>query len=172
MEPNCVDDAMEELTPDCFYNEKHRMIFVAMTHLVNSHVSIDPLTVSQQLKSEGNLEAIGGAVVLAQLSQKIGAAAHIEFYIKILRQKSIQRNLISAAYTILKSSFDESINVDNLIDVAQSEVYKATENGVRKDVQEIGSVITQAMTDIERLGCRPDSLHLTGSRWAGSHPTS
>ena len=54
VEPNCVDDAMEELTPDCFYNEKHRMIFVAMTHLVNSHVSIDPLTVSQQLKSEGS----------------------------------------------------------------------------------------------------------------------
>ena len=159
VEPNCVDDAMEELTSDCFYNEKHRMIFVAMTHLVNSHVSIDPLTVSQQLKSEGNLEAIGGAVVLAQLSQKIGAAAHIEFYIKILRQKSIQRNLISAAYTILKSSFDESINVDNLIDVAQSEVYKATENGVRKDVQEIGSVITQAMTDIERL---QDSTGLSG----------
>ena len=59
----------------------------------------------------------------------------------------------------MKSSFDESINVDNLIDVAQSEVYKATENGVRKDVQEIGSVITQAMTDIERL---QDSTGLSG----------
>ena len=68
VEPNCVDEAMEELTPGCFYNEKHRMIFESMMHLVNSHVSVDPLTVSQQLKTDGNLEAIGGPVVLAQLS--------------------------------------------------------------------------------------------------------
>lgn len=159
VEPNCVDEAMEELTPGCFYNEKHRMIFESMSRLVNTHVSIDPLTVSQQLRTDGNLEAIGGPAVLAQLSQKIGAAAHIEFYIKILRQKCIQRDLISASYTILKSAFDESINVDNLIDVAQSEVYKATENGVKKDVQEIGSVISQAMADIERL---QDTTGLSG----------
>ena len=159
VEPNCVDEAMEELTPGCFYNEKHRMIFESMMHLVNSHVSVDPLTVSQQLKTDGNLEAIGGPVVLAQLSQKIGAAAHIEFYIKILKQKCIQRDLITAAYTILKDSYDESINVDLLIDTAQTKVFDAIQNNVKKDVQEIGSVITQAMSDIERL---QDSTGLSG----------
>ena len=151
VEPNCVDDAMEELTPGCFYNEKHRMIFESMMHLVSSHVSIDPLTVSQQLRTDGNLEIVGGPVVLARLSEKIGAAAHIEFYIKILKQKSIQRDLISAAYTILKDAYDESINVDALIDTAQTKVFEAIKSGVKTGPKEIGAVITQAISDIERL---------------------
>ena len=96
IEPNCVDEAMEELTPACFYDEKHRMIFQAMTALVNEHTSIDLLTVTQKLKSQGNLELVGGPVVLARLSQKVGAAAHVEYYIRILKQKCIQRELITA----------------------------------------------------------------------------
>ena len=53
VEPNCVDEAMEELSPSCFYNEKHRLIFESMVRLVNGHTSIDLLTVSQQLKIDG-----------------------------------------------------------------------------------------------------------------------
>lgn len=74
IEPNCLDEAMEELTPSCFYSEKHRMIFEAMRSLNNEHVALDLLSVSQKLKAQGNLENIGGTVALAQLTQKIGAA--------------------------------------------------------------------------------------------------
>ena len=55
IEPNCIDEAMDELTPGCFYSEKHRMIFDAMRSLVNEHVALDLLSVSQRLKSMGNL---------------------------------------------------------------------------------------------------------------------
>ena len=64
IEPNCVDEAMDELSPSCFYSEKHRMIFEAMGSLNNEHVAIDLLSVSQKLKSQGNLEAVGGTIVL------------------------------------------------------------------------------------------------------------
>ncbi len=159
VEPNCVDEAMEELSPSCFYNEKHRLIFESMVRLVNGHTSIDLLTVSQQLKIDGNLEIVGGTVALAQLSQKIGAAAHIEFYIKILKQKCIQRELITASYAILKSAYDDTTNVDDLIDDAQTKVFAAIQNNVKKDVQDIGSVITKAINDIEAL---QDSTGLSG----------
>lgn len=151
VEPSCVDEAMEELSPSCFYSEKHRLIFEAMVSLVNEHSPIDLLTVSQKLKSNGNLEIAGGPVALAQLSQKVGAAAHIEVYIKILKQKSIQRELITASYDILKNSYDDATNVDDLIDMAQTKIFAAIQNNVKKDVQEIGSVINQAITDIENL---------------------
>lgn len=151
IEPNCVDEAMEELSPSCFYDPKHRMIFEAMVTLVNEHVALDLLSVSQKLSALGNLEEIGGAVTLANYSQKIGAAANIEFYIKILKQKCIQRDLITASFDILKSSYDDSVNVDELIDKAQNKVYSAIQNNVKKDVQEIGSVIRVAMDDIERM---------------------
>ncbi len=134
IEPNCVDEAMDELSPSCFYSEKHRMIFEAMTALTSEHIALDLLSVSQKLKSSGNLEAVGGTIALAQLSQKIGAAAHIEYYIRILKQKHIQRELITASYDILKSSYDESTNVDDLIDMAQTKVFSAIQNNVKRDV--------------------------------------
>ena len=159
IEPNCVDEAMDELSPSCFYSEKHRMIFEAMSSLNNEHVAIDLLSVSQKLKSQGNLEAVGGTIVLAQLSQKIGAAAHIEYYIRILKQKCIQRELITASYDILKTSYDESVNVDDLIDTAQTKLFAAIQNNVKKDVQEIGKVINDALEDLQK---RQDSDGYSG----------
>ena len=69
IEPNCIDDAMDVLTPSCFYSEKHRMIFEAMRSLNNEHIALDFLSVAQKLKANGNLEAVGGTVALVQLSQ-------------------------------------------------------------------------------------------------------
>ena len=149
LEPSCVDEAMEELNPDCFYDPRHRTIFEAMSSLVLEHVSVDIITVSAKLKEQKKLEEVGGAVVLADLSQKVGSAAHIEYYVKILKQKTIQRELITASYEILKDAFDDSVKVDDLIDNAQSKVYNAIQSNVRKDVQEIGAVINEAMSDIE-----------------------
>ena len=151
IEPNSVDDAMGELTPACFYSEKHRIIFEAMSTLVKEHAALDLLSVSQKLRDSGKLDEIGGTVFLVHLSQKVGAAAHIEYYIRILKQKCIQRELITASYHILKSSYDESINVDLLIDDAQTKIFSAIQNNVKRDVQEIGSVINDALEDLQKL---------------------
>ena len=151
IEPNCVDDAMGELTPACFYSEKHRIIFDAMSKLVKEHAALDLLSVSQKLRDNGNLDEIGGTVFLVHLSQKVGAAAHIEYYIRILKQKCIQRELITASYDILKSSYDESINVDLLIDKAQTKIFDAIQNNVKRDVQEIGAVINDALEELQKL---------------------
>ena len=151
VEPSCVDDAIGELDPACFYSEKHRIIYEAMRSLAGEHVPLDFLSVSQKLKAGGKLEEVGGTVALVQLSQKIGAAAHIEYYIKLLKQKCIQRELITASYAILKDAYDEGVNVDNLIDNAQSRIYKAIQNNVKKDVQDIGKVINAALDELEKL---------------------
>ena len=151
VEPNCIDEAMDELTPSCFYGEKHRMVFDAMRALRLESVALDLLSVSQKLKAQGNLETVGGTMFLAQLSQKIGAAAHIEYYIRILKQKFIQRELITASYDILKASYDEATNVDDLIDTAQTKIFDAIQNNVKKDVQEIGKVINDAIDEIAKF---------------------
>ena len=156
VEPSVIDEAMEELVPGCFYDPRHRMIFEAMSSLVNEHVAIDFITVSDRLRARGQLEDIGGAVALADLSQRIGAAAHIEYYIKILKQKTIQRDLITASYEILKESYDDSVNVDDLVDSAQSRVFEAIQTREKKDVQEIGSIINSVMDNLQEL------QHITG----------
>ena len=151
IEPSCVDEAMDELTPSCFYDPRHRTIFEAMVQLVNEHVAIDLLSVSQKLGALGRLEEVGGNSALALLSQKIGAAVNVEYYIKVLKQKNIQRDLISASYDILKNSYDDSVDVDELIDSAQTKIYSAIQSSVKKDVQEVGSVIKQVMDRIEEM---------------------
>ena len=151
LEQAAVDQAMEELTPSCFYDPRHRMIFEAIMHLVTDHTSVDIITTANKLKQEGNLEAVGGAVVLTQLSQTVGSAAHIEYYIKILKQKSIQRELITASYDILHQAYDESVNVDDLIDTAQTKIFDAIQNNLKKEVQDISSLINEAMVDIQKM---------------------
>ncbi|MBQ6254420.1 MAG: replicative DNA helicase [Bacteroidales bacterium] len=150
IEPSSVDMALEELSPSCFYDPRHKMIYEAMSELVNEHTSVDIVTVSAKLREKGNLEAVGGPVALAGLSEKVGAAAHIEYYVKILKQKSIQRDLITASYEILRDSYDDSVKVDQLIDDAQTKVYNAIQNNLKKDVQEVGSIINDAMREIEK----------------------
>ena len=151
VEPSTIDSTMEELTPSCFYDQHHSTIFEAMSALVTEHVSVDLVTVSEKLRQKGQLEEIGGPVELARLSQNIGAAAHIEYYIKILKQKTIQRDLIKASYDILKQSFDEGTNVDDLIDTAQSKVFAAIQNNVKRDVQDIGSIINSVLDNLQEL---------------------
>ena len=150
IEPSSVDTALEELTVSCFYDPRHRMIFEAMTSLVNEHVSVDIVTVSAKLREKGNLEAVGGPVALAGLSEKVGAAAHIEYYVRILKQKNIQRELITASYEILRDAYDDSVKVGDLIDDSQSRIYNAIQSSVRTDIQEIGSVINEAMKEVEK----------------------
>ena len=150
LEPSVVDMTLEELTASRFYDPKHRMIFEAICQLVTEHCSVDIITVTSALRGKGNLEAVGGTVALVELSRKVGAAAHVEYYVKILKQKSIQRDLISASYRILKDAYDDSVVVDDLIDEAQSRIYDVIQSNLKRDVQDVGSVINDAMKEIEK----------------------
>lgn len=159
LEPSCVDMVIGELTKACFYDPKHRTIFQAICTLVNEHNPVDYLSVAQKLREESKLEEIGGTIFLATLSQKVGSAAHIEYYVKVLKQKNIQRELITASYQILHDAYDDGIKVDDLIDMAQSKVYDAVQSNVRKEVQDIGSAINAA---IQKMIDMKDNTGLSG----------
>ena len=151
VEPSTIDESMEELTASCFYDPKHRKIFEAMRDLYKEHVAIDLISVSEKLRAQGNLETTGGPKYLADLSQNIGAAAHIEYYLKILEQKAIQRNLIAASYKTIQEAFDDTVIVDNLIENANSRLYDAVQVNPERNTQDIGSLIMSQMADLQQL---------------------
>ena len=157
MEPSVIDESIEELTPPCFFDPKHRMIFEAICALVNEHVTIDLISVSEKLQAQGNLETVGGPVILADLSQNIGTAAHIEYYLKILKQKTIQRDLIAASYETIKEALDETVIVDNLVNDASSRIYEAIQIDPEHNAKDIGSLIMTAMSNLQDLQ-KPNSL--------------
>ena len=151
IEPACVDQAMEGLNSGCFYDPRHKIIFQAISRLYAEHSPIDMLTVSNELDAHGQLDDAGGLQLLSELSSRIASSAHVEYNIGILKQKAIQRDLITASREILRDSFDDSIKVDDLIDSSQSRIFNAIQNNAQKDVQEIGAVINQTLSDIEKL---------------------
>ncbi len=151
LESACVDEALGELSPSCFYDPKHKMIYEAVGALVNEHSPVDIITVANKLKSESKLEEVGGIIALSKLTERVGSAAHIEYYIKLLKQKNIQRELITASYKILEHAYDDSFKVDDLIDLAQSKVYEAVQSNVKRDVQDIGSAINAAIKKMEDM---------------------
>ena len=141
--------AMESLKEKSFYDPQLRLIFAAMMRLFHRRSAIDMMTVSEQLRADGTLQEVGGAARLAGLTQKVGSGANIEYYIKILQQKTIQRDLIEVGYGILRKAFDETYAVDKLIEESQTEVYNAVQGNMRSGYVDIGNALNRALERLE-----------------------
>ncbi|HIS34059.1 MAG TPA: replicative DNA helicase [Candidatus Avirikenella pullistercoris] len=158
IENNAIFSVQEILKPEAFYKESHQLIFQAALDLSAKHEPIDLYTVGEMLRRKNQLQQVGGPLYLASLTQKVGSAAHIEFHSKIIVQKFIQRELIRASSDIQKNSFDDSIDVTDLIDYAEGEIFKVSEGYIKRDVQKSYDVIRKALKLIEEAKDKPDGL--------------
>ena len=129
LEKDSIIAVQEYVTPDAFYTEEHRTIYKAIEELSMELKPIDLYTVTERLKGKKELKKVGGASYLAQLTQKVGSAANVEFHAKIIAQKYVQRELIRSATEIQKRSYDESTDVTELIGYAEGEIFGAGVEG-------------------------------------------
>lgn len=148
---DCVAQAMDLLSPSSFYDIRNRGVFEAMFELFNEKSPIDMLTVVERLRQNKKLLDVGGPARLAALTQQVGTGANVEYYVRILQQKSIQRNLIDASYGILKKAFDPSVAVDDLVISAQESVYNALSGNLKNPYHHVSEVINASMERIERM---------------------
>lgn len=146
-----VDDVIDILQPDAFYKDAHKFIFEAIVQLFTETQPIDLLTVSSQLKKNGKLELAGGDFYLIQLTQKIASSAHIEFHSRIILQKYIQRSLIRISSEIIEESYDETTDVFDLLDKAESKLYEVTQGNIKRSSETAQSLVLQAKKRIEEI---------------------
>ncbi|MDQ5928243.1 MAG: replicative helicase [Bacteroidota bacterium] len=146
-----VDDVIDILQPDAFYLEAHKHIFEAIVQLFTETQPIDLLTVSAQLKKNAKLEQAGGDFYLIQLTQKISSSAHIEFHSRIILQKFIQRSLIRISTEIIEDSYDETADVFDLLDKAESKLYEVTQGNIKRSSETAQSLVLQAKKKIEEI---------------------
>lgn len=146
-----VDDVIDILQPDAFYKESHKHIFEAIVQLFTETQPIDLLTVSAQLKKNAKLELAGGDFYLIQLTQKISSSAHIEFHSRIILQKFIQRSLIRISSEIIEESYDETTDVFDLLDKAESKLYEVTQGNIKRSSETAQSLVLQAKKRIEEI---------------------
>ena len=144
-----VVDAIEA---DDFYKNAHQDIFETMTTLYNKNEPIDILTLSNKLSELGLLEKIGGRSYLAELSNTVPTASHIEQYATIIQRKATLRKLLGAADQIAKLGYQEDAeSVDNLLDEAQQHVFSVSQKHLKKSFTDIRTVLNDAFERIDLL---------------------
>ena len=146
-----VGEVIDLLQPDAFYKEAHKHIFEAIYQLFVDTQPVDLLTVSAQLKKNAKLDLAGGDLYLIQLTQKISSSAHIEFHSRIILQKFIQRSLIRISSEIIEASYDETTDVFDLLDSAESKLYEVTQGNIKRSSETAQSLVLQAKKRIEEI---------------------
>ncbi|MDR1090730.1 MAG: replicative DNA helicase [Prevotella sp.] len=146
------------LKPESFYETIHQTIYRAIVNLAVRQAPVDMLTVVEQLKKDGELEMVGGPVYIAQLTDKVASAAHIEFHARIIAQKYLARELISFSSNVTNKAFDETTDVDDLMQEAESKLFEISQGNVKKDVTQINPVIKEALQLLEIAANRPEGL--------------
>jgi len=149
-----VDEIIDILHPDAFYKNSHKLIYEAIFKLFENTEAIDLLTVSNQLKKDGNFEKAGGDYYLIQLTQRVSSSAHIEFHARIILQKYIQRSLIKISAEIIEEAYDESVDVFDLLDSAEAKLYEVTQGNIKKSTESAQSLVIQAKNRIQEISNR------------------
>ena len=146
-----VDEVIDILSPEAFYKDAHKYIFEAIFKLFENSEPIDLLTVSTQLKKDSRLDVAGGDFYLISLTQKVSSSAHIEFHARIILQKNIQRSLIKISNEIIEDSYDETKDVFDLLDNAESRLYEVTQGNIKKSSETAQDLVHQAKKKIEEI---------------------
>jgi replicative DNA helicase len=147
-----IDDVIDILHAKAFYKEAHKEIYAAVYTLFQNSEPTDLLTVSNQLRKEGKLEFVGGDFYLIKLTQKVASSAHIEFHARIIIQKYIQRQLISISSEIIENSYDETSDVFDLLDNAESKLFEVTQGNLKKSSETAKDLVKQAVSKIQEIG--------------------
>ncbi|UMB54671.1 replicative DNA helicase [Lutibacter sp. A64] len=146
-----VDDVIDILHPEVFYKETHQYIYEAIYALFQNSEPTDLLTVSNQLRKSGKLELVGGDFYLVGLTQKVSSSAHIEFHARIILQKYIQRKLISISAEIIEEAYDETVDVFDLLDDAETKLFEVTQGNLKKGSEDAQGLVTQAIKKIQEI---------------------
>lgn len=146
-----VDDVIDILHPEAFYKEAHQLIFEAIYTLFQNSEPTDLLTVANQLRSTGNLDVVGGDFYLVGLTQKVSSSAHVEFHARIILQKFIQRKLITISSELIEEAYDETIDVFDLLDDAESKIFEVTQGNLKKSSEDAHGLVDQAIKKIQEI---------------------
>ncbi|MFN5842499.1 MAG: replicative DNA helicase, partial [Bacteroidota bacterium] len=160
LESNALTSVIDILKPESFYVESHSIIFRAIVELFDRSQPVDLLTVTDKLRAMGQLESIGGAFTVTELTNKISSSANIEYYARIIMQKHIQRELIRISNEITKNAYEETTDVLELLDAAEREIFQVTDKNLRNNYSKIDTLVKNAIVKLEQI--KETASDLTG----------
>jgi replicative DNA helicase len=151
LEKGAFDTVVEILKPECFYVDAHQRIFKAMKSLANKSQPIDILTVVEELRFSEELDMVGGPYYVTRLTNAVVSSANIDAHARIILQKFIQRELIRISGEIIGDAYEDSTDVFDLLDQAESKIYEVTSTHLRNSYETIDSVLVKTIQRIEDM---------------------
>lgn len=148
--PRNYSVALSTLGIEDFYKDAHRKILESIGRLVDRGVAVDLVAVDEDLRREGALEAVGGAAYLSSLMDGVARNSNIEYYAKIIKEKSLLRRLIFSSAQIISAGYEDKEDVDDLISAAQAAMIDVAEQQTRRDFLPLSRIVGPAMEEIER----------------------
>ncbi len=151
LENEALAAAIENLSPNDFYKEAHKKIFIAMLDLYEKNEPIDLITLTEQLNRKEHLEEIGGASYLSALVSLVPTAANAKYHSKIIKEKATLRNLISTATGIITMSYDAEHDINELLDLAETKIFNISEKMVKQSYVHVRDVLKDTIEMVDKL---------------------
>jgi replicative DNA helicase len=158
IDSDAVVKIADSLSPLDFYDKRHERIYAAVIELYDQHRAIDVLTLADQLKNTGYLDSIGGPAYLTELTNFVPTAAHVEQYADIVAQKSIRRRLIAASKEITGLGYDESKELRELIEEAETRLFEVSQQHVAQDVISLEAILADSFDRLDDLHKDKDKI--------------
>ncbi|MCH2023291.1 MAG: replicative DNA helicase [Saprospiraceae bacterium] len=158
LDKDAVALIIDILRPDSFYKDSHKHVYKAICNLFEKSEPIDLLTVNEELKKTGKLELIGGPAQLVELTNRVASSANIEFHARIISQKFIQRELIRTATETIRSSFEDTIDVFDLLDKAEQNLFDITEQNLSRGSLGMSTLMNMAIKKLEEVSKNEEGL--------------
>ena len=149
IEQKAINEVIDVLSPESFYREAHAKIFEAISALFNRAEPVDILTVTAELRKAGTLDFVGGAYKISSLTNRVASSANIQVHAHIISQKHILRELIRISSDTIRTAFEESADVFDLLDKTENDLFSVTQGNLRKDWDTLADVLGEAIEKIE-----------------------
>ena len=148
IDKNAFDSISNLLRADSFYDPRNQKVFLAILKLSQKNFPVDVLSVTEQLARDGNLEEVGGPCYVTELSSRVASSANIEYHARVIAQKAVARQLIVITSNIEGRAFDETEDIDDLMQEAESRIFELSSQNLTNDYQQINSVLKVANDEI------------------------
>ena len=148
----------EILKPETFYEPRNQKVYQAIQTLSMEDHPVDIMTVTEELKKEGTINDVGGPGYILELSSRVASSAHIEYHAKILAQKFLARQLISFSSIIETKAFDETVDVDELMQEAEGSLFEISQKNMRQDYTHINPVVKDAVSILQKAAANKGGL--------------
>ena len=158
LQEDAILHGVDILRPEDFYKKSHQIIFKCILELFEKSKGVDLVTLTEELNRINLLEDIGGVTYLTNLINSVPTAANIEYYIKIIEEKSILRNLINSATKIISMGYEEKEDAKVLLDKAEHLVFEISQRNIRQSFVPIKELISDSYEKIEDLYHREEFI--------------